>query len=287
MAQNVTINYQKVDGFNVSRFKSSVEKNGLLRNNKFMMRIYPPAGFSSANKPEQASLIETARYIELWGESTNIPGIAVNTNNFRRYGYGPMEKKPFDTVTNDISVSFIGDGKGALWEFFHQWIRLIMNFEFADGPNPDYNVGLTTGHKPYELSYKNEYASYAEIYVFADNGNTSDPNAGIPIKVNLREIYPVMLGDVQLNWGDTNNIMKVPVTFTFKDWFTLTSRDYNSTNANDSASYAKFFDHLKIPGTQSIIPGMGSSNDPNLISSILGATNITNSVTQLQKLLNL
>ena len=65
----------------------------------------------------------------------------------------------------------------------------------------------------------------------------------------MREIYPITLGDVQLNWGDANNIMRVPVTFTFKDWYNIDSRIYDNSNADDSISTAAFFqDHLTIPG---------------------------------------
>lgn len=237
------------NSFNISRFRSSIEKNGILRNNKFRMLIYAPKALSETRVAGQAGLIDTARYIELWAESTNVPGIAVNTNNLRRYGYGIQEKRPFDTVTNDLNVSFLGDAKGSIWTYFQQWIKLISNYEDSQGMRGERNTGLTPGHKPYELSYKEDYATSAEIHVFTEDGKSA------PIKVILQEIFPIMLGDIQLNWGDTNNIMRVPVTFAYKNWYNEYSDQYANPNSDDSASYPeRNFKHLDIPGIGQLLP---------------------------------
>ena len=31
----------------------------------------------------------------------------------------------------------------------------------------------------------------------------------------MTEAFPIAIGDMPVNWGDTNNLLKIPVTFTF------------------------------------------------------------------------
>jgi hypothetical protein len=34
----------------------------------------------------------------------------------------------------------------------------------------------------------------------------------------MDEAFPISMGDIPLNWGDTNSLIKIPVTFTFFTW---------------------------------------------------------------------
>jgi len=192
-------------GFNISNFISNINANGVMRNNKFLVRIPTPNGFSG-----QPILNETGKYLELWCDSTNLPAAMLGSQNIRRYGYGHEEKRPTTIQMNDINFTFISDGKAAIWTFFQQWIKLIYNYDMSSGllkPN-----GVTTNMNAMDLSYKSDYAVDVELFVFSETGEQL-------ISVILREAYPLVLGDIQLNWGDTNSIAKLPVSFTFFDWY--------------------------------------------------------------------
>lgn len=216
-------------GFNVETFKSSISKNGVMRNNKFLVRMPYPRGMNG-----KSALTNTSRYLELWCESTNIPGVSLATNEIRRYGYGNIEKKPYVAVNNDVNFSFISDGNSDIWSFFQQWIRMIVNYDMRYGINADRNNGVLAGQKPFELGYKYEYVSDIEVIVFNENGKDI-------LTVILREAYPTFVGDVQLNWGDTNNIARIPVTMTVYDWYNK-STDYDNVN-NVSKSPTDNFNH--------------------------------------------
>lgn len=196
------------DGFNLNTFRSNLNKNnGLLKNNKFMVRMYAPQGFKNSRAQE---LNETARFMEFWCESANIPGVSLNVNEVRRYGYGTIEKKPYASLNNDINMSFLGDAKGAIWTYFQQWLRLIVNYDMRRGIFAE--TGMMPGQSPFLMSYKDDYAVDIYLYVFDDRNNEI-------FRIVLRDAYPIFVGDVQLNWGDTNSLMRIPVTFTVYDWY--------------------------------------------------------------------
>lgn len=198
------------NGFNISGFRSSIAKSNVLKNNKFLFRISPPRAFI-AGGGNLAQLSVASRDIELWCDSTNIPGAALETIPHKRYGYGNYEKRPFNTTFNDITMTFIGDGNGVVWTFFQQWIQLISHYDMRAGINSKSN-GILPSSSPYEIAYKMDYAVNAELIMFDDKGIEK-------IHIHFNEIFPVILGDVQLNWGDTNNIMRVPVSFTYLNWY--------------------------------------------------------------------
>ena len=222
-----------VEGFNVNRFRSEIFKTGVLKNNKFFVRMYSPRGFSSSGNTDAALLASTTvRFLEFWCESTNLPGVSLSTTEVRRYGYGAMEKKPYVTVTNDVTMSFIGDGKGIIWSYFQNWIKLIVNYDMRNGITKE--SGILRNQSPFELAYKEEYAVDIHISVFDDAGNEI-------IHVVLRDAYPTFVGDIQLNWGDTNSLMRVPVTFSFFDWYneklTLANNPVNAQAGRASENF--------------------------------------------------
>jgi len=195
-----------MSGFNIANFTSHLNANGVLRNNKFFVRMSYPIGFDGNN-----DLTNTSRYIELWCDSTNLPGVSMQTTQFRRYGYGVTEKRPVAPSFNNVSMTFMGDSKGAMHSFFHSWMKLINNYNLADGNLSNYKD--YSGHRSYELAYKNDYTSDITISVFKENTDRV-------ITIVLRKAFPTDIGDIQLNWNDTNDYMKIPVSFSYTDWYT-------------------------------------------------------------------
>jgi hypothetical protein len=154
----------------------------------------------------------------------------LSTNEIRRYGYGNVEKRPYVAINNDVSLSFLSDSNADVWTFFQQWIRMIVNYDMRHGIyNPAKNNGVLKGQKPFELGYKYEYCSDVEVIVFNEQGKET-------LKVILREAYPTFVGDVQLNWGDTNSIARIPVTLTVYDWYNVDTRFDNTSNATSAAA---------------------------------------------------
>jgi hypothetical protein len=205
------------EGFNVETFKAYVLENGLMRNNRFLARFFIPVGLRA-----DADVVENARQLEYWGENIVLPGLHLNIHPNNRYGYGMAEKKPDRAIVQDTRATFYGDAEGAIWETFNQWMKLIVNTDMQKG------ITGQTGYnryQPYVLSYKDDYTATIEITVFDDYGDAK-------LVVNLRDAYPISIGDIALDWNDNSTIMRIPVFFTFMDYNYRRSREDDKPPAN-------------------------------------------------------
>lgn len=197
-------------GFNISNFKSQ-QIDGILRNNKFLVEIPIPRTLQTMNSSVlRQNIQETQKFLEYYCEATNLPGLALNTNDIRNAGYGPVEKKPYNTTFTDINLIFVSDSSGDNLRFFHQWIKSIQNFDLRNTLSG--SVLSTNDQSPYELNYKSDYCVDMKIRVYDEQG------AEI-VSLTLGEAYPIFVGDIPLNWGDKNNYIRIPVTFTFLSWW--------------------------------------------------------------------
>lgn len=195
-----------MSGFNISNFIAGVSKNGIMRNNKFLVRMTYPAGFVG-----RSDLINSIRNLEFWCDSAVIPGVSMQTTQIRRYGYGVAEKRPVTPAFNNVSLTFISDGKGEMHKYFHNWMMSINNYNLSDGDLSNYKSSRSGG-RTYELAYKDSYVSNITISVF-------DETQKEIVKVILRDAFPTDLGDIQLNWNDTNDFARIPVSFAYTDWY--------------------------------------------------------------------
>ena len=218
-------------GFNIAKFRTNVAANGVMRTNKFLVRFHVPRGMQKTK-----IFVDDARYLEYWCESVNIPGVSLATQDVFRYGYGNYEKKPYNAITNDISLSFIGDAGGSVWTFFQQWMRMIVNYdmrgginngtssEITNGVTVEKSNGILPGQHPFQLAYKEDYVSDVELLIF-------DEASTIPqLVVVFREAFPIFVGDIPLNWADLNDTVRVPVTLSCYDWYNATLQFDNTKN---------------------------------------------------------
>ncbi len=112
-------------GFNINTFRAHIQENGLQKTNKFLFRIPMPAGLQGHDLATQ--FVETSRNLEFWGVATSLPSFGVTTTPYIRYGYGAIEKKPLQPIFTEQSLSFMLDSKGAIFSFFTEWNRIIVN----------------------------------------------------------------------------------------------------------------------------------------------------------------
>ena len=207
-------------GFNINEFKAKTS-TGIMRNNKFLVEIPMPASIQlNNNSTDRQILNETNRNLQFYCDSTAIPGIALLVSDVRNFGYGPSEKKPYNAVFTDLPLTFISDGLGENLQFFQEWLRSIVNYDLREtmtGQNSTYGLA------PYELNYKTDYAVEMKIYVYTEQGDEI-------IKLTLAEAYPIFVGDIALNWADTNSFARVPVNFTFITWWNEKVSYLPSTN---------------------------------------------------------
>lgn len=204
--------------FNIEDFKAKL-RTGLLRNNKFKMQVGWINGMAGT------PFFETSKDLEFYCESVDIPGAILQTNDVKRYGYGPMEKKPYMPAFADCRAVIRSDQEGKIFSFFRQWQALAVNYQMGarngtsqaitdkngwTNPNPGIGGAAKQLLTPYELGYKKNYATTVEIYMYSDDGKFQSG-------IILRDAYPVLTADMPLAWAQTKSYAQLPVAFSFVD----------------------------------------------------------------------
>lgn len=186
----------------LNNFLATASKlNGFTRPSYFYIEIAPP--------PMLVDESNTMRNLAFLSESANLPGVSFATSEVRRYGYGPTERKPFAPIFVDTNISFFVDGAGVIQKFFYKWMNGIVKFdETVNGKGAVY--GRTT-MRPFEVNYKDQYATDIIITTVDENNNDI-------INVRLTKAFPIFMGDVSLGWNDTDSIARLPITFSFYNW---------------------------------------------------------------------
>lgn len=156
--------------------------------------------------PDAKALL--SQLITLRAERINQPGVQLMTSTVRRHGIGPMEKKPYSVAFNDVTISFIGDARGIIHQFFYVWFSSIIGFDnipHAGAPRDSFYG------KPFELSYRDSYKTTIDIITYDE----IQKKIGV---VKLYNAYPIAMGEVQRDWSGVNDLVRIPITFTYSHW---------------------------------------------------------------------
>ena len=166
----------------LSEFHSS---EGYAIPNRFEVVIIPPGAGSS-----------DSRKVSMRCETVTIPGRNLNTLTDGN-PYGPT-REIVDGVTyaEDISMTFQASSGLDERVFFENWQELAFNKQ-------TWNVG-----------YYNDYVSTVEIYLM----DRQDQRRYV---IKLIEAFPKTIGPTELSHASNNEIIKIPVSFSFRYWETL------------------------------------------------------------------
>lgn len=186
----------------LNNFLGAVSRlNGFSRPAYFYVEIAPPLMMREET--------ENARTLAFLSESTSLPGVSLATSDVRRFGYGPIEKKPYAPIFVDSTFTFLVDGSGMIQKFFYKWMNGIVKFD--DMPFGGYGQAGQTLIAPFEVNYKEQYRTDILITTVDENNNDI-------INVRLFDAYPIFMGDVALGWADTDSVARLPITFTYFNW---------------------------------------------------------------------
>ena len=166
----------------LSEFHSS---EGYAIPNRFEVVIIPPGAGSS-----------DSRKVSMRCETVTIPGRNLNTLTDGN-PYGPT-REIVDGVTYAEVISMTFQASSGLDErvFFENWQELAFNKQ-------TWNVG-----------YYNDYVSTVEIYLM-------DRQDQRRYGIKLIEAFPKTIGPTELSHASNNEIIKIPVSFSFRYWETL------------------------------------------------------------------
>lgn len=204
--------------FNIEEFKARhTSHSAYQRTNKFLVRIPAPPILVSRDG------FGASRLVEYMCQDAAIPGYQLMTGNVRRHTYGPNESRPFAPNFVQAQLLFNIDGRHEVLNFFNDWLQSIIPHDAERGIHqPSDYQGL-----PYELSYKQDYATDMQIQTFDERGIVSKV-------INLREAFPSNVNQTALSWGDTNQIGQFTVFMEYLDWYETATSE--STEQFDFAS---------------------------------------------------
>lgn len=227
------------DGFKINEFTSRINKlGGLAHTSNFLVSITPPPclrgnapevttqitattnnsgttlegtqipiqGAANINQGVNQAVKGAAENLLFLCSATAIPGVQVQTTDIQPYGYGAIERRPTNAFFNSLRMNYYVDVSSTVYQFFTKWINSIVNFN-------DSAIGTRTVNGAFynEVRYKEEYATTITIYVYDSAGNNF-------LEVQLKDAFPIELGQVNLTWGNYNSLAVLPINISYQNW---------------------------------------------------------------------
>lgn len=165
--------------------------------------------------PRQQDLSVEQTSIKYRCLSATLPGKALNT--VERRTYGPTRKIATGSVYQDVICSFVISDDMTELEYFNSWMGVISN-------NANYQNSIVN-----DVAYYSKYVANVYIYQYSKSGAVSRV-------VVLEEAYPINIGDIQLAWDMSNEIMRVDITFAYRTW-----RSIDGQNTLGQDAPAKYY----------------------------------------------
>jgi hypothetical protein len=168
---------------NIQSFLTSFKKE-LARPARFDVFITIP--------PVLAAMYGTVtNQLSLRCEMSELPGRTFNITE-RKFGSAPVQKVPFQSVYNDVTMTFIVSGDMTERLVFDQWMELI-------NPSSTYN-----------FKYKTNYVTDIAIRQY-------DLQNNITYSSVLIDAFPLSVGQMDLDWT-SENYHRLPITFAYTNW---------------------------------------------------------------------
>jgi len=186
--------------FNINDILSAVNnKGGLLKSANFEARINVPATLRGSFNSQDISIMCM---------NATLPGYSFQTSPIKMYGYGVPENRPVQGVLSDISATFFCDAEAETLRFFHEWLRLVQNYNAEETASTQYR-----GAHVYDFQYPTTYETIMAMLVYNETGELS-------LAYKIGGAYPTNVNSTEVNWSDADNILKVTVNFAYHWWNT-------------------------------------------------------------------
>ena len=231
----------------INGFRSTINSlGGLQRSNHFYVTIPNPRILSGDIGPVLLPFLT---------DTTSLPGVSLATSEIRRYGYGPIERKPYAPIFTDTQMSFYGDASGTVHKFFYKWMTGIVKFDNGIHGKRGYNE-----LNPFEVEYKKDYA--VDIII-----TTMDEKERKLMEFKLYDAYPIAMGDIGMSWAETDGFVKIPITLTFNRW----KRTDISIDLDEEFSGLSSIQKILKAGTA--IQTLASLKKPRNVADIINVVN--------------
>ena len=187
------------------------DNNGFAQPNKYEVLIFPPAKLGGGQNQNVFGGMERQsdlRKISLRAQNVTLPGRNLSTTQESNI-YGP-DREIVEGVTyaDDISMSFQASSGLDERLFFENWQRQAFN------------------EKTWNIGYYNDYIGTIEMYVL-------DKQEQRRYGIKLWEVFPKTIGPNELSYDANDQLMLLPVSFTFRYWTSLDQSQNPKINVFD------------------------------------------------------
>jgi hypothetical protein len=172
--------------FNINEFLAYLDDGGVAKTSHFQVQIFAPEGD-----------INQMRDMMYRADSVTMPGRSIGSTEHSFYG--PTRKYGNDSLFKEVEITFILSEDLNEKLFFEEWQDLVV------GP---YRTG-DTSDSAYDIGFYEDYVGSIIIRHFNDSGDMT-------FSKKLIEAYPIAVGDLERDWENGAQIMRLSVTFTYR-----------------------------------------------------------------------
>lgn len=178
----------------MQKFRSiSGMAGGPAKSNRFLVEITGgPAIIRDATLPDQRIQNSTLSDLSFLCEAAELPGRGFMSTDIRYYG--PNFKAPYQSVYEDLNLTFICRDEFMERELFDDWMNII---------NPI---------RSFNFSYKDDYTCQIRLHQFSDLANESK------YTFTFEKAYPILISPQPATWAD-DNFHRLTVSFTYVRWY--------------------------------------------------------------------
>ena len=166
---------------------------GLARSCRWVARIIPQGEYLV-----KAGYTDFMKQLPYLCEVAEMPG-----RTFMNIGhsyYGPDFKIPFQSVYEDITMTFLCRTQSYERQFFDDWMEII---------NPT-NL--------WDFNYRDQYMAEIQVYQLADFGTSAAATAPAAMYMwSLYQAFPIVVNAQPVTWAD-DAIQRLTVSFTYDHW---------------------------------------------------------------------
>ena len=196
---------------------------GYAKSCRYVVRIAPQGEFLL-----KSGYSDFMRQLSYLCEVAEMPGRSfMNMDN--RY-YGPNFKIPYQSVYEDMTLTFLCRQKSFERQFFDDWMEII---------NPT-NL--------WDFNYRDQYTSEINVYQLADYGASAEADAPAAMyQWTLHQAYPIVVAPQPVTWAD-DNFQRISVSFTYSHWSRKGwDRSPGNFVGSDGSGFIKGSETLNLP----------------------------------------
>ncbi len=200
---------------------------GFSRPSRYLVRFFPPSSYKlgstgrkAVNGPppvqgfQEIDQSDLRQNVGMMCDKVTMPSRDINTTE--NIMYGPGRAMPYSySYPGTIECTFYADKFLRQRIYFEEWQKMIMD---------------TASHN---MKFYDDYVGTIDILQLGEYESNADKQS-VTYGVRLYECYPQTISGIDYSYGATDQVVKVPVTFNFRNWRNLTTEQVNGATIGKS-----------------------------------------------------